>query len=264
MKMRFPLIAALALAVTIAACNDMPVAPDVNFELVDLNERVAEDQVNARVWLSFAIPFEVEVPGGGTGVLVPVAQQDGPALNFPGNQKNAGTCESGTWKNKNGKGIGGTNSDPHPHCTVYEEQGGTSTETVEVILEPISARYERVGGSPQWRLRFTNETGDNGAVKILANDDILQGSGEIVAWAVLKDDANNRVGKITFDLGQFDGEWDTSIDCEVSGDPDADGCLRQEVAFSYTPEADGIGAAGEYTGGFFWWESVGSGWTRED
>lgn len=268
MKMRFSFLAALALAVTLTACSDTLLAPDsANFELVDTGDRIDKDDVNARVYLSFAIPFEIEIPGGGTGAIVPTAQADGPALNFPGPAKNAGSCESGTWKNKNGSGMGGTEANPHPHCTIWIEEGGSTFETIYVVLEPISAYYE-VKNANQHLLHFADRPGDNGAVKILNNAGELEGNGEIVAWAVLQDDLDQRVGKITIDLSDLTGEWDV-MDCTISGDPSADGCLKTPVPFSYEPEAEedgGIGIAGTYVEGFLWWEFVdaGTGWYRND
>lgn len=266
---------AAIVAVGVVACADEPtgLAPQgPNYELVEIGTRVEKDDVNARVWLSFAIPFEVEVEGG-TGEVIPVAQPDGAALNFPGNENNAGTCEGGTWKNKNGKGMGGTDTKPHPHCTIYVDAGGGTVETVYVVLEPISAEYVRQNAN-QWRLAFTNEGGDNGKV-LVKNNEQLKGNGQILAWAVFQEDPDQRVGQISFDLGQFDDSvWDNDV-CEVSDKDDlpATSCLAQLIDFSYQPigEADGgyglsgFGIADTYeAAGFLWWESVGPGWTRDD
>jgi len=263
----------LAAIVALGACNDATtlVAPDsANFELVNVSERVAADQVNALVRLSFAIPFEVEVPGGGTGQLIPVAQPDGVALNFSGNQSNAGTCQAGTWKNKNGKGMGGTINKPHPHCTVWQDEGGTTTEMVNVVLEPISARYYRHNDN-QWRLAFTNQSGDNGKVLVKDNED-LTGNGTIVAWAVFENNPEQRVGQITIALNQFMGQRDTDV-CQVADSLAEISCLAKLISFSYSPigVADGgygehgFGIPGDYVErGFLSWTPVGSGWYRND
>lgn len=272
MKKLLAVSVAALFAVGIVACGESPTeAYAPQFELVDPTKRVAEADVNARVWLSFAIPFEVEVPGGGAGVMVPVAQPNGPAQNFPGDEKNAGSCEDGTWKNKNGKGMGGTLDKPHPHCTIYVDEGGSSIETINVVLEPISAHYFRHNVN-QWRLAFTNETGDNGKV-LVKNNDKLEGNGELVAWAVFEHDPSQRVGQITIKLTQFDDSvWDDEV-CTVADDLEDILCLAQLIDFSYAPVGagdggfgvDGFGEAGDYEeAGFLYWESVGPGWYRND
>jgi hypothetical protein len=248
MKMRFPLIAALALAVTIVACNDMPVAPDVNFELIDGYDRVEE--VNRHVYGEFV--FELEGTGGVTAIL------DGPG-NWQGNlprnaPSNANWCVDGVWFNPQGRKTAGAVDQPHPHCT---QEG---SETVYVILEPISAYYDQNPGGNIF-LEFTT---DGDQVKRVGSGRGMhtEGQGVLEAHAVLRDDPTQRVGVIRFDLGDYTGTdtqdlFNCTYSYDAEGEPDS-GCLNHMISFDYTPNADGTGVGVATTGqqGFLWWKAA--------
>ena len=261
---KFALLPIAALAFT-AACDDTksPVAPsDANFELVDPTLRVDATKVNAHLYGS----FQVVVPGS-AGVIM-----SGTA-NFPGNQKNAGTCDAGLWINSQGKRTSGTATKPHPHCI------SGSTAAVTVILEPISVEWGNPGKSANEFLRFTNGTDNPDAqVKYVGagstmgrnsnddpNGDKTKGEGVIVAYAIdasTLGTTNKRVGTLTIDLTQYgtvEGNLFAS-DCTVADASfELARCLPPTITADYTPlsAADGgIGTATAAVPGFLYWKSA--------
>jgi hypothetical protein len=259
-------ILALPVAALVAlgsvACSDAPtgLAPEgPNRELVDAGQRIAAADVNAHVYGSFALQFtEVVGTPGGWGVI-----RTGPA-NFPGNPKNAGTCDDGLWINKNGQRTSGSLEKPHPHC-VGETEGDQQNVTVHVVLEPISGRYETFGTAGE-RLALGNSTDnceesdpDGLCAFLTGNEKHSRGVGVIVAYAIdasTLQTTKRRVGTLTFDLAQYHdanvNHFDT--DCTIGEDETAPRCLEPTITATYTPLATGgVGAVRHGVPGFLYW-----------
>lgn len=236
-------------ALALAACGDgsAPVtAPDgPNHELVDPGQRVAATDVNAWVYGTFSLTFG----GGDPGVI-----RSGPA-SFPGNPKNAGSCEDGLWINPQGKRTSGSLTRPHPHCV------GESTQTVQVVLEPISVKNGNPGQSDNEYLQFTADREDGQVKKVGGggpNEPNTQGEGTLVAYAI---DASTigttktRVGQFTIDLAQYSANQTNRFaeNCSL-GDVTAPRCLNLVITADYEPLAvGGVGTATNAVTGFLYW-----------
>jgi hypothetical protein len=252
-------ILALPVAALVAlgsvACSDAPtgLAPEgPNRELVDAGQRIAAADVNAHVYGSFALQFtEVVGTPGGWGVI-----RTGPA-NFPGNPKNAGTCDDGLWINKNGQRTSGSLEKPHPHC-VGETEGGQQNVTVHVVLEPVSAQYRTFGGAGK-ELRLGREGTDWVSASLTGGGDHSRGEGIVVAYAIdasTLGTTNRRVGTLTFDMAQYhkNNEDYFETGCRVGEDATAPQCLDLVITATYAPLAvGGVGVVTENVTGFLYW-----------
>jgi hypothetical protein len=250
----------LAAIVALGACNDATtlLSPNgVNFELVDATQRVNDTDVNAHVYGSFSnlsFTYKVGTPGGAGPI------ESGVALGFPGNPKNAGTCDMGLWINPQGKRTSGTMAKPHPHC-VGTTEGSQSEENMVVVLEPISAKFttdeDRTSGQT-WKREL--ELGTELSAKVAGNGAKTEASGVIVAWAIdastLSSGAPVRVGQISFNLNQFasDDENFFEKECSLSAEEDSPRCLNNVIDATFTPSAayaDKLSAR-DVTGFLYW------------
>jgi hypothetical protein len=254
--MRFAAVASPLLVLGVAAC-ETPVEPSgplseprPSYELVDLSQRLDARLVNAHVYGSFAIPFDV----GPAPIL------SGPA-NFPGNPPHGpGTCDNGLWIKGKGKRTAGTLQNPHPHCT-------TPATSMTIVLEPISALAKDpqkcpatgvcevldFGGFKAEDLSVTH----GGTIK-KGEDGGTVGEGTIFAYAIDASTlagANHRVGYLEFSLDQFDEPGLNLFDCSLDeefGNP----CLNEVINARYYPlEAGGVGTESDVSG-FLWWAAA--------
>jgi hypothetical protein len=229
-------------AVGAVACADQPtiVAPDVaNFELVEIGDRVAAGEVNAHVYGSFSnLSFDYTV--GTAGGFGPI--ESGIATGFPGNPKNAGTCDMGLWLNPQERRTSGSMAKPHPHC-VGPIAGTEEEKSMVVVLEPISAKFtsseDRTSGQT-WQRSLTL---GNGLIAEVEGQTKTKASGEIVAYAIdastLNDASPVRVGTLTFDLGDYASESDNYFEkeCTLGGWENAPRCLALVIDAVFTPSA---------------------------
>jgi hypothetical protein len=218
---------------------------------VDEDLRIAASDVNAHVYGSFAIQFTVGSEGG-LGVIM-----SGPA-NFPGNAKNAGTCDNGLWINAQGKRTSGSVDKPQPHCV---GQTAGDEQQIDVVLEPISANFttsedRTTGQTWQRELRLGNALG----AKVTGNGQHTEASGDVLAYAIdasTLGDTNRRVGTLSFDMAQFDQEGVNyfDIDCAITDEFNAPRCLDLVITATYTPVpgTDGVGELTENVTGFLYW-----------
>jgi hypothetical protein len=251
---------AAVVAVGLVACGEEPTAlapMGPNDELVNVDERIAAADVNAHVYGSFALSF-TEVVGGSGGEGGWQVITEGPA-NFPGNAKNAGTCDDGLWINKQGKRTSGSLDKPHPHCVEWVEGDEGQEVTVHVVLEPISAHYRTFGGAGQ-ELRLGREGTDWISASLTGGGDHSRGEGIVVGYAIdasTLGDANRRVGTLTFDLAQYhqnDVDY-FETDCTIGEDETAPRCLDLVINAVYAPldAPDGVGELTENVTGFLYW-----------
>jgi hypothetical protein len=235
-----PLAATMALG---AACANTPTAlapggPD--FELVDAGQRISADKVNAHVYGSFSdlsFTYKVGTPGG----IGPI--ESGRALGFPGNPKNAGTCDMGLWINPQGKRTSGSMTKPHPHC-VGAVEGSETEETMVVVLEPISATFTTSEDRKQgqtWQRELS--LGTDLYAKVIGNGAKTEAVGVIVAYAIDASTLNSgspvRVGQISFNLIQF-ASPDVNYfekECSLSDEDNAPRCLNNVIEATFTPSA---------------------------
>jgi hypothetical protein len=251
------LVLPFAAVVAFAACGEQePFGPErPQFELVNEDERIAAADVNAHVYGSFALQFTETVGAPASWGVI----RSGPA-NFPGNPKNAGTCDNGLWINAQGKRTSGSMDRPHPHC-VGEIEGDEQQVTVHVVLEPISAQY-RTFGSAGKELRLGKEGSDWLSASLTGGGDHSRGEGIVVAYAIdasTLGTTNRRVGTLTFNLDQYHKNnidyFET--DCTVGEDETAPRCLDLLITATYAPLAvGGVGQATEEGGsvtGFLYW-----------
>jgi hypothetical protein len=247
MRKIFALPLAAIVAVGFVACDSNPagLAPEgPNLELVDLDQRIDADDVNAHVYGSFALSFDEEGPGG----IGPI--KSGPA-NFPGNPKNAGTCDDGLWINAQGKRTSGSLERPHPHC-VGETEGGTVT--VWVVLEPISAINDRIGQDNE-NLQLAADRPDGDVRAVRGNPPPApppvgtEGRGIIEAYAIdaatIGSGNPKRVGVLTIDLAQYDHNSTNYFleDCSLTVSETYFRCLNTPIVADYMPldGDDGVG-----------------------
>jgi hypothetical protein len=256
MKTSIKFVPLVVFAAVVAGCADStsPVAPGAALpELVDGTKRVNADQVNARVFGTFAIQV-------GTASLEVITS--GPA-NFPGTPKDGpGTCVDGRWFNSQGKGTSGSLTKPHPHCL-------RSSVPVTIVLEPISARYSDPGnGQEQYSMDLAQGGGDGSAAYIYethpvsgdVQKDQTVGKGVVQAYAIdasTLGTTNRRVGILTIDMTQFNNHPGDlfSETCEVAA---AVRCLDYVLTASYAPLAspDGLGVAQPSVLGFLYWTAA--------
>lgn len=230
------------------ACSDAgtvagPEGPQ--FELTNPDDRLAAEAVNAHVYGTFSITFEAS---GGTGAIT-----SGPA-NFPGNPKNAGECDDGLWINARGKRTSGSLENPHPHCV------GETSESVQVVLEPISAEYGTFGRGGQ-ELVFSDD--EELRVHLTGGGDHMRGDGVVEAYAILAStlgDTNERVGILTFDLDQYHSNNTDYFadDCALDDSETAPQCLDLIISADYAPlsDPDGVGEATDDVQGFLYWSDA--------
>lgn len=235
-----------ATAVVLAGCGttDAPMAVRTSAELYDATKRVAVNDINARVYGTFAIEFGSE---GGYEVIL-----SGEA-NFPGKPKGGpGWCDNGLWINSQGKRTAGSLDHPHPHCV----RTGDGTEAVTVVLEPISVRHNIAGGSGNENIEFAATDADGLVSRVGGGGNPhTEAQGTIVAYAI--DIATNkRVGLLTIDLSQYAhaslNYFDS--DCTIDGESYAR-CLNKVILADYAPLAgpDGVGEATADVSGFLYW-----------
>jgi hypothetical protein len=255
MRKLFAVPVAMLAAAGLAACSESPTESFTpQFELVDPSQRIAVADVNAHVYGSFALSFDVTTgSSGGWGVI-----RSGPA-NFPGNPKNAGMCDDGLWINPQGKRTSGSMDKPHPHC-VGETEGDLETTTVHVVLEPISAEFttseDRTSGQT-WQREL--KLGSGLGAKVAGNGVKTEAAGSVEAFAINASTlgtTNVRVGILTFDLAQFASEvtnyFDT--DCTIADVDDAPRCLDLVITATYAPLAvGGVGVVNNNVTGFLYW-----------
>jgi hypothetical protein len=241
MKKIIALPMAALLAAAMVACTDSNpagLAPEgPSFELIDKEQRVDADDVNAHVYGSFTLSFTVDGPGG----IGPITS--GPA-NFPGNAKNAGTCDNGLWINPQNKRTSGNLERPHPHC-VGETEGSV---TVKVVLEPISAINDNIGAGNEFLQLADDRPKGDVRVRGAGEGQTSEGRGIIEAYAI---DASTigsnprRVGVLTIDLGQYTTEKTNYFldDCSLTVDETYFRCLNKVIVADYRPLAgdDGVG-----------------------
>jgi hypothetical protein len=264
MKKWIALPVAAVVAVGLVACGEEPTAlapMGPNSELVNPDNRIAAEDVNAHVYGSFALSF-TEVVGGSGGEGGWQVITEGPA-NFPGNAKNAGTCDDGLWINKQGKRTSGSLDKPHPHCVEWVEGDDGEEVTVHVVLEPISALYSPTGSSAGEQLVLG--THDDGQFRafLTGSGTHSRGEGIVVGYAIdasTLGTTNRRVGTLTFDLAQYHQNnvnyFET--DCTIDDVPDAPRCLDLVITAVYEP-LEGDAGVGEVTGavtGFLYWSEA--------
>jgi hypothetical protein len=200
MKMRFPLIAALALAVTIVACNDMPVAPDVNFELVDETLRRATGNADVIATFSYTIPGK------------PGIRANEPGINSEG--KEIGFChEDGTGRWMNPSNRRWANAVPHSHCL------NEGADEKIISLEKITSQFvSQEQGGPGNRFTvtdlFLSNSNDYFKVRWHGNSEQMTANGIVEAIAV--DQHGNPFGKFVFNLADFSGTTNYFADYEAT------------------------------------------------
>ena len=245
------------LALALGACSEAgEKVAGPQFELVDESIRIDADDVNAHVYGSFALNFTETVgTPGGWGVIT-----TGPA-NFPGNPKNAGTCDNGLWINAQGKRTAGSLNKPHPHC-VGQTVGTEEEVPIVVVLEPISARFftseDRTSGQT-WQRELWLGT-DLGA-KVIGNGAKTEASGTVIAYAIdaaTLNGINRRVGMLEFDMVEFNSNDTNHFEADCTLDDVANGprCLNVVLTAKYTPLPSAEGGIGEVTEnvtGFLYW-----------
>lgn len=260
MKKLFAVPVAALVAVGLVACSESPTESYVpQFELVEPTIRIAAEDVNAHVYGSFSLSFDVSAPGG-IGVIL-----TGPA-NFPGNPKNAGTCDNGLWINSQGKRTSGNLDKPHPHC-VGETEGGTSS--IKVVLEPISVHNGGTAGAANEWLQFAVANND-GRVHVTGSGESnwgTQAQGVLTAYAIdaatINSASPTRVGILTIDLDQYKSTGGSSVNyfttgCTIDGAPGSPRCLNKVIGADYEPLAapDGVGSTTANVQGFLYWAAA--------
>ncbi len=252
MQIHLPSGAVFMLFLAACAGPESRTATEPSRELVDIDQRVAAEAVNAHVYGSFVIP----------GAAGPVTILSGPA-NFPGNPPGGpGTCVDGRWYNSKGKPTAGTLTHPHPHCV-------TNGSATTVVLEPISAQSDRdplsteppACAAGQLICHYLNFSHLEGLpLSVVAGETVkplapyTKGSGTVVAYAIdasTLNGTNTRVGTITFDLAQYDAPTNLFNSCSVGADEFA--CFPLVITASYEPLAVGGVGTSQQIFGFLWW-----------
>lgn len=246
-KLAFVSLAALVAYGTACDHADTVAGPEgPQLELTDADLRLDAGDVNAHVYGTFAITFE----GSTTGVIT-----TGTA-NFPGNPKNAGECDDGLWINPRGKRTSGSLENPHPHCV------GEGSETVQVVLEPISAMYSTFGQAGQ-RLDLADPSEEEQVAHLTGGGDHSRGEGTVVAYAIdasTLGDTNDRVGTLTFEMDQYHANNTDYFaeDCDLGDSETAPRCLDLIISADYAPlpDPDGVGEATDDVQGFLYWSDA--------
>jgi len=259
MTTRYSLFAMVAFAVA-AACSDEATQLEPQLELVNPDDRLSAERVNAHLYGSFRVGT-----AGGHAIV------SGPA-NFPGHPPaGPGTCENGKWINAQGTPIAGSATNPHPHCIAAEG-------SIEIVLEPISACYSEfaqyvsdclqpAAGEPQEALNVG--PGSNSYYVIInafgfPPSTSCSGNCVVVGYAIdaaTLGTTNRRVGTLTIDLAQYnsyDTDYFTNIDgsgnCIVASSTVAYPCLNKVITATYNPlpAPDGVGPTDHAVEGFLW------------
>jgi hypothetical protein len=131
-----------------------------------------------------------------------------------------------------------------------------------VALEPISSRskdpFEACPADQSCPIISFSIKGDRAVVTTPAGKGSLGGTngfGVVIGYAI--DEAtigttNVRVGRITFDLAQYDADGENlSSNCEME-DNGTYPCLNRVISALYEPLTEGAGEKGLVTG-FLWW-----------
>jgi hypothetical protein len=220
----------IAAIVALGACDDVaPVAgpQGPNFELVS----GGMDRANANVRIVASFTYTIE------GNALPY-RESGPAINPAGNT--VGMCvEGGAMRNPAGKVTGAR---PHPHC-----MGGDISEELLISLEPIWGTHEifchhnenNCTSNDNRRAQLADKVTFNAAGTMFvtynkeenhqARNWFMEGTGEIVAWAV--DQHGNRHGTFTFNLNDF-----TNVASGSDADPAANLFDHFDIAREGEPE----------------------------
>ena len=254
MQIHLPSGAVFMLFLAACAGPESRTATEPSRELVDIDQRIAAEAVNAHVYGSFVIP----------GAAGPVTILSGPA-NFPGNPPGGpGSCVEGLWYNSKGKPTAGSLAHPHPHCV-------TNGSSVTVVLEPISAQFDhdprataQLCFAGQLICRYLSFSDPNFLTLSVVSGETIKpltpytkGSGTVVGYAIdasTLNAANTRVGTITFDLAQYSAPGTNLFEsCEVPLGGVVFNCLPVVIDATFEPLAvGGVGNLQAITG-FLWW-----------